>query len=138
MSRHLDLLGLLYVVAGGLSGIVAVVLASLGAGALSIDAPLSGGSGAWAARVAGAVFLVLSALLAVWSGVNAWVGRSLRRRRHWARPTALVLAVLTLFILPFGTALGIYTLWVLLGNEVRQAFEAAGAEAGPGSRREAT
>lgn len=129
MTRHVDLLGLLYVAAAGLSSTVAVVLASLGAGAMSIEASSAGGQGTWAARVAGAVFLLLSAVLAVWSGVNAWVGWALRRRRYWARPLGLVLGVLNLFILPFGTALGLYTLWVLLGHEARQAFAALPSEA---------
>ena len=134
MTRHLDLLGLFYVMAAGLSTIVAFVLASLGAGALSIDAGPAGGDGPWAAHVAGALFLVVAAALAVWSGVNAMVGRALRRRRHWARPAAMILGVLNLFILPFGTALGIYTLWVLLNDDVRRAFEAGlpGSAPSPG------
>ena len=36
---------------------------------------------------------------------------------------ALVLAVVNLFVLPFGTALAIYTFWVLLHNEARALFE---------------
>jgi hypothetical protein len=125
VNTHLDLLGLLYVVAAGLSTIVAVVLASLGAGAMSIDPRSPAGDGAWAAHVAGAMFLLLAAVLVVWSAVNAWVGRALRQRRYWARPAAMILGVLNLFILPFGTALGVYTLWVLLSDDVRQQFEMA-------------
>ena len=40
----------------------------------------------------------------------------------WGRVAALSLAILNLFVLPFGTALGIYTYWVLLHNEARGAF----------------
>jgi hypothetical protein len=36
---------------------------------------------------------------------------------------ALGLALVDLLILPFGTALGIYALWVLLTNEGRRLFE---------------
>jgi zinc-ribbon domain len=42
------------------------------------------------------------------------VGWGLMNHERWARITALVLAVLALFHPPFFTALGIYTLWVLL------------------------
>jgi len=35
----------------------------------------------------------------------------------------LVLAVFNLFVLPFGTALAVYTFWVLLHNETRALFE---------------
>jgi len=41
-------------------------------------------------------------------------GWALLERRHWARILALVLGFLALLRFPFGTALGIYTLWVLL------------------------
>jgi hypothetical protein len=36
---------------------------------------------------------------------------------RWARMTAIVLGIIALFHPPFGTALGIYTLWVLLPAE---------------------
>ena len=38
------------------------------------------------------------------------------------RIAVLTLGVLNLFLLPFGTALGIYAFWVLLNNETRAAF----------------
>ena len=51
---------------------------------------------------------------------------SLRLRRQPAgRLVTLALAVPNLFILPFGTALGIYAFWVLLHNEARAQFEPA-------------
>jgi len=41
-------------------------------------------------------------------------GWGLYERRPWARILAIVLAFLSLFHPPLGTAIGIYTLWVLL------------------------
>ena len=41
-------------------------------------------------------------------------GWGLYERRHWARMLAIVLAFLSLLHPPFGTAIGIYTLWVLM------------------------
>ena len=41
-------------------------------------------------------------------------GWGLYERRSWARILAIVLAFLSLFHPPFGTAIGIYTLWVLM------------------------
>jgi hypothetical protein len=55
----------------------------------------------------GAVFLVLAA-----GGIL--VGWGLMNHEPWARMTAIVLGILAIFHPPFGTALGIYTLWVLL------------------------
>jgi len=44
---------------------------------------------------------------------GAIAGWGLMERRPWARVLAIVLGVLALFKVPVGTALGIYTLWVL-------------------------
>jgi hypothetical protein len=53
------------------------------------------------------VFSILAAMFA------AFVGWSLLTRRTYGRWLAIVAAVLVLFKIPFGTAIGIYTLWVL-------------------------
>jgi hypothetical protein len=52
--------------------------------------------------------------------VLAW---GLFQREDWARPLGLVLGFLALIRIPFGTALGIYTLWVLLPQESGQEYE---------------
>ena len=41
-------------------------------------------------------------------------GWGLMHRLPWARVLALVLGILALLSIPFGTALGVFTLWVLL------------------------
>jgi len=44
-------------------------------------------------------------------------GWGLLTLRPWARILMIVLAILGLFSFPFGTALSVYTLWVLFSNE---------------------
>jgi hypothetical protein len=58
-------------------------------------------------RTVGGVFLLtgLIGLIAGWG---------LYERRPWARLLAIVLAFFNVLNPPFGTAIGIYTLWVLL------------------------
>lgn len=51
------------------------------------------------------------------------VGWGLLKRAPWARLLSLVLAFFALFSVPFGTALGIYTLWVLLPSESDQEYQ---------------
>lgn len=63
-------------------------------------------------------FFVLAKAVA---GVIAGVG--LLQRAPWARILALVLAFVSLINPPFGTALGIYTLWVLLPSQSEQEYE---------------
>jgi len=51
-------------------------------------------------------------------------GWGLLQRKPWGRIVALVLAFIALFNIPFGTALGVYTLWVLLPSGSEREYEA--------------
>jgi hypothetical protein len=75
------------------------------------------------AAVTSFAFAVFAAALLVGGVANSWAGRALHRITPRGRTVALGLAVPNLFVLPFGTALGIYALWVLLHNETRTYFE---------------
>lgn len=57
------------------------------------------------------------------------VGWGLMRHERWARITAIILAVLALFHPPFFTALGIYTLWVLLPSYSAAEYERLSSQA---------
>jgi hypothetical protein len=48
-----------------------------------------------------------------------------RRHKSWARLLALMLGSVDLMLLPYGTALGIYALWVLLTEEGKRTFQIA-------------
>ena len=64
------------------------------------------------------------------------VGWGLLQREAWARIVALVLAFISLFNIPFGTALGVYTLWALLPSQSQQEYDAlVAARAGRGGLR---
>ena len=62
------------------------------------------------AHTVGRIFLI--------SGVIGLIaGWGLYERRSWARILAIILAFVNLVHPPFGTAIGVYTLWVLLPAE---------------------
>lgn len=61
-------------------------------------------------------FLFLSALIGFLCG---W---GLLQKQSWARTLGIVLAAFSLLDPPFGTALGIFTLWVLLPAQSEQEF----------------
>ncbi|MDQ3170184.1 MAG: hypothetical protein M3Q55_08615 [Acidobacteriota bacterium] len=118
MRAHLDLLGRLYVVWGafGLLGGVSLLILASGAAAAA--------SGQLESRLGiGAIILALAASLPIAGGaLSLWTGRALRRGEPRGRLGALTLGLPNLFVLPFGTALGIYSYWVLLNNQVREMF----------------
>ena len=49
-------------------------------------------------------------------------GIGLYKRKRWGRILALILCFLSLLSIPFGTALGIYGIWVLLNDESKGIF----------------
>jgi len=65
-------------------------------------------------------FMVLSI-----PGIIAGIG--LFKRKEWARILALIISVLDLFNFPFGTAVGVYSIWALVQPEVVEKFKKAGS-----------
>lgn len=58
--------------------------------------------------------LLFAAIMLPWALLCLLAGIGLLRRRTWGRYLALVVGVLDLFNFPFGTLLGIYSLYILL------------------------
>lgn len=56
------------------------------------------------------------------AGIAAGLG--LLQRQDWGRILAIVFGVVSLINIPFGTALGIYTLWVLVSPGADQEYAA--------------
>lgn len=121
MKAHVNLLGLLQLAWGGMGLLLSVslLLLAVGAGAIARTAP----GDSFTPMVTALLFVVFAVALALGGWANAWVGRALRRRRSAGRTGALAMSVVNLFVLPFGTALAIYTYWVLLHNEARALFD---------------
>jgi len=63
------------------------------------------------------------------AAVGFLTGWGLLQREEWARVVALVMGFIALLSVPVGTALGIYTLWVLLPSESETEYKALVAAA---------
>ena len=96
-QSHVDLTGALFVVWGGLTILIGASTLALGSAA--------------------------AALIASGSGAAGSARKRLRRRRHWSRLAAILLGSIDLLLPPYGTALGLYSLWVLLREDSRKLFE---------------
>jgi len=70
----------------------------------------------------------LATLIVVLTSIGAVLdlatGVSLLMRKSWGRILAIVIAILSLIRIPFGTALGIYTLWVLAPSNSAVEYDA--------------
>jgi hypothetical protein len=123
VQSHVDFVGVLFIVWGLLTTLVGVSTLALGVGAVAMIASASrGGGGGFAAGVTAAVFTTLAIIAILWGSAHVVVGVPLRRRRPWARLMALMLGSVDLLLLPYGTALGVYALWVLLNEEGKALF----------------
>ncbi len=63
-------------------------------------------------------------LLLVKAAAGLIAGWGLLQRQDWARTVALVVGFVALLNVPIGTALGIYTLWVLLPAQSDEEYKA--------------
>ncbi len=122
VAEHIHLLAILWFVAGALWLIPAVIMAVLAA---FITVPLALHNAEKISFVfAPGIFVILCVLFLVMAALRFLTGWSLLKLQPWGRTLALVMAFLALIHPPLGTALGIYTLFVLLpdaaGDEYRQ------------------
>ena len=115
LSRHLQLLALLWFAVSVfhlIGGVVLLVLVNTLFRSMvqlpDFVPPILSIVGGW---------LLVKALAGLAAGWGLWL------RERWARPLALVLGFIELVHVPFGTALGIYTLWVLLAPNAEQQYD---------------
>ncbi len=131
MRDHVRILGILNIVMGCLTALIGVVvLIAMGGIAGVITASGASGdteNGAAAApiiAVIGVCIAVFFILISLPSIIGGW---GLLKFRPWARIVMIVVSVLHLINIPFGTAVGLYGLWVLLSDEGRRIFEGRGS-----------
>ena len=116
MEKHLTAVAALHVglsILGGLIGIfIFVLLTGIGAITQEKEAFLiltTIGTGV------GVLLMVLSV-----PGIIGGIG--LFKRKEWARILVLILSAIDLLNIPFGTALGIYSIWVLVQQDTIRLF----------------
>jgi len=123
-SSHVDLLGVLFILWGVLTTLVGLSTLALAVGAFAlIPSGAPDGAGQFAAGIVATAFTTLALIAIVWGASHIVVGIPLRRRRPWSRVLALTLGSVDLVLLPYGTALGCYTLWALLNESGKKLFE---------------
>jgi hypothetical protein len=109
LPSHLHLLWVLQLVWGAVGVLLGASTLMLAAGAAAIGWTTHGDE--VAAGITAVAFLICAVMLLAAGAANAWAGKALKRRQP------------NLFVLPFGTALGIYAFWVLLHHDARAMFE---------------
>jgi hypothetical protein len=128
MRQHVTLLGALHIAFGVILLLLAIVVftAVVGGGIISGDSDVM--------FITGTVGTLVGGFLALLSLPGIIAGFGLLNYRPWARIVAMILGAVNLLNIPFGTALGIYTLWVLLQPDTTVLFEGAPASVASAAR----
>lgn len=116
MEEQVRILGILYIALSSLGIIAAVLIFTVlvGSGIITGDEEVILITRIVGISVSG--FLVLLSLPGIFAGLG------LLKYESWARILALVLGIINLINVPFGTILGVYTIWVLTNKEAQLLF----------------
>jgi hypothetical protein len=123
MDQHVKIVAYLLIALGvlGLAAALCVLVAGVGVGGAA-GAAANGNDERVAALFGGGMMMIVAAFIGLLSIPNIIAGWGLLKRKPWARVLAIVLACLSLLNMPIGTAIGAYSLWVLLNDETRRLF----------------
>lgn len=124
MQTHVKVLGVLYLALSALGLFAALfILLAIGSAAGIVGVTADPEDAAIALPVLGIAGSALGVMLLVLALPGLITGWGLLTLKPWARVLGIVLSALNLLNIPFGTALGIYGLWVLLNKDSERLFE---------------
>lgn len=119
VQQHIHLVGIFWFAISAFNSLIGVVLYILA------DTLLAPGGGAGAPPFLRPLLSAIAVIILSGSALGFFAGWGLLHREPWARILALVLAFCVMFInIPVGTAVGVYTMWVLLPRESEEEYDA--------------
>jgi hypothetical protein len=128
MQQHVKILAVLNIIWGGMLAVGAVIVfAVMGSIAGFVSAADTSGDAQAAAPIISAIAFGIAIFLLVLSAPSIIAGIGLLKFRPWARILTIILSALHLLSIPFGTALGIYGIWVLLNGQTEPLFRQPGS-----------
>ncbi len=115
-EKHVTILGMLHIARGG----IVLLLGMLGFGFFAGIGILSGDETALGILgLIGTLAVIFMTAIAI---PSILAGAGLLQHREWGRILALVVGILSLIDIPFGTALGAYTIWALMDEDIKRFF----------------
>ena len=128
MDTHVKVLGALQIalgVIGLFSALVLVVVFGVASSAVGLSGEPDA---AIALPIIGVTGAALVAFLVALSLPGIVIGIGLIQHRPWARIAGIVLSILGLMMIPFGTIVGVYGVWVLFSKEAERLFSPVAAQ----------
>lgn len=116
LRQHIKILGWLHIAGGVLFLIIGIfvffLLTAIGAVSGDRDAQI----------ILPVVAFSVAGLMVILAAPGILAGYGLLKGRSWGRLLAIIVGIFNLMNFPLGTAIGVYTLWVLLQNEANDYF----------------
>ena len=122
MATHVKVLGALQIAFGAFGMMAALLLVLVFGGAAGIVGASGDPEAAIAVPIIGLAGTALVALLVITCLPSVIIGIGLLRHRPWARIAGIVISIISLIMIPFGTIVGVYGLWVLFSKETEPLF----------------
>jgi hypothetical protein len=126
VQRNLQVLAILWLVAGALNLVIGFGLFTVGRivfGTILANTAIHGDGFTTIAPLFRTLMVFIGGFVIVKAMLGITTGLGLLQRQTWARPLAIVMSFFELLHIPFGTALGIYTLVVLLPGEAAMEYD---------------
>jgi hypothetical protein len=117
MAKHVKILGWIHIIVSCLYLLIGLGVAAF----LIFGGVLSNDYGALGVMTVIALFVL--GLLAVFSIPGIAAGIGLLKRKNWARILAIIVGLLNVTNIPVGTAIGVYTAYILLQDTAPAYFE---------------
>ncbi len=116
MDKHVTVVAALHIGFGALGVLIAfiVLVVVVGAGWFSGEEE--------AIAITSIVGPLVAFILFLYSAPRIIGGFGLLKHKSWARILVLIMSVLALVNVPVGTAVGVYSIWVLVSDKTAQLF----------------
>lgn len=124
MDTHVKVLGALQIAFGAFGLLAALLLVFVFGGAAGIVRASDSPDASIAVPIIGLTGIALVVFLLLTSLPSVIVGIGLLRHSPWARIAGIVLSIVSLIMIPFGTMVGVYGLWVLFSKDTERLFMA--------------
>ncbi|MEE8135016.1 MAG: hypothetical protein V3T56_08155 [Gemmatimonadales bacterium] len=116
MDNHVRTLGFLYLIYHAIALVIGILVFFLLSGIGIISGDLE------AAGILGLIGVAIAVFMSLLAAPGLIAGFGLLARKNWGRILAIILGCFHLFEVPIGTALGVYTLWVLTHEDATPLF----------------
>ena len=124
MEQHVKIVAILNIVLGALGLCIALVILVFFGGLAGVVIADEDPDAEQGAAVLGLIGTIGFFVVAVFSIPGLIGGIGLLKFRSWAQTLTIIVSVLNLLSIPFGTVVGVYGLWVLLNKETMALIKA--------------